>query len=110
VARAADSGRRHDAHRSPVAVSVTLLVFPKRHPDTQSSARAGAFVVSDLPEGLTTIACAACGRLGRYRAGRITARTLVTPLVGGELGALKLTHRVYDPLPNALTVQIALGE
>lgn len=30
-------------------------------------ARAGAYLVSDLPEGLTTIACPKCGRLGRYR-------------------------------------------
>jgi hypothetical protein len=29
--------------------------------------RAGANVVANLPEAMTTIACAKCGRMGRYR-------------------------------------------
>jgi hypothetical protein len=29
--------------------------------------RHGAYIVSELPEGLTEIACAKCGRRGRYK-------------------------------------------
>jgi len=29
--------------------------------------RAGAYIVSELPEGMTAIVCRKCGRSGRYR-------------------------------------------
>ncbi len=36
--------------------------------------RAGAYLDSDLPESVTTIACAKCGRRGRYRRATLVAR------------------------------------
>jgi hypothetical protein len=36
--------------------------------------RAGAYIVSDLPEGLTAIRCPKCGRYGRYRKATLLAR------------------------------------
>lgn len=36
--------------------------------------RAGAYIVSELPGGLTAIVCPKCGRYGRYRKETLLAR------------------------------------
>lgn len=36
--------------------------------------RAGAYIVSELPEGMTAIVCRKCGRFGRYRKETLLAR------------------------------------
>lgn len=36
--------------------------------------RAGAYIVSDLPEGLTAIHCPKCGRAGRYKCKTLVER------------------------------------
>lgn len=62
--------------------------------------RAGAYVVSDLPEGLTAIHCPKCGRSGRYRKSTLLKRfgpDAPLPTVLNELADCARRREWSDP-------------
>ncbi|MGH7014147.1 MAG: hypothetical protein ACREEL_08355 [Stellaceae bacterium] len=70
--------------------------------------RAGAYLVSDLPEGLTAIACKKCGRYGRYRRETLLPRfgpDAPLPDVLVKLADCAPRSNMYDPVPRIVVVE-----